>query len=264
VIPSATALAEIAVELATGAGQVIRDRRREAFTIDTKSTPTDVVTDVDRSTEAYILDRLASRRPHDAILGEEGGGHPGETGVRWLIDPIDGTVNFVLGLPQFAVSVAAEIDGQVVAACVHNPLSGEVFRATLGGGAFLGEQRLAGPRDVPLERAVVATGFAYDAGLRARQGAVVAQLLPRIADIRRLGSAALDLCATAAGTLDGYFEVGLNPWDWAAGALVAGEAGCLVSGLRGHGPSSAMTAAAGRRLAGDLFALLESLGADRV
>jgi myo-inositol-1(or 4)-monophosphatase len=263
-IPPAGALSDIAVEIATGTGKLIRTQRRERFTVDTKSTPTDMVTDVDRRAEAYILDQLSIRRPDDAVLGEEGGGHAGGSGVRWLVDPIDGTVNFVLDLPQYAVSIAAEVDGQVVAACVHNPVSGEVFRAALGSGAFVGDERLVGPRDVPLDRAVVGTGFAYDGALRARQGAVVAQLLPRIADIRRGGSAALDLCATAAGRLDAYFEVGLNPWDWSAGVLIAGEAGCAVSGLRGRAPTGTMTAVAGSRLAADFFALLEDLGADQV
>jgi myo-inositol-1(or 4)-monophosphatase len=263
-IPPAGALSDIAVEIATGTGKLIRTQRRERFTVDTKSTPTDMVTDVDRRAEAYILDQLSIRRPDDAVLGEEGGGHAGGSGVRWLVDPIDGTVNFVLDLPQYAVSIAAEVDGQVVAACVHSPVSGEVFRAALGSGAFVGDERLVGPRDVPLDRAVVGTGFAYDGALRARQGAVVAQLLPRIADIRRGGSAALDLCATAAGRLDAYFEVGLNPWDWSAGVLIAGEAGCAVSGLRGRAPTGTMTAVAGSRLAADFFALLEDLGADQV
>ena len=263
-IPPAGALSDIAVEIATGTGKLIRTQRRERFTVDTKSTPTDMVTDVDRRAEAYILDQLSIRRPDDAVLGEEGGGHAGGSGVRWLVDPIDGTVNFVLDLPQYAVSIAAEVDGQVVAACVHNPVSGEVFRAALGSGAFVGDERLVGPRDVPVDRAVVGTGFAYDGALRARQGAVVAQLLPRIADIRRGGSAALDLCATAAGRLDAYFEVGLNPWDWSAGVLIAGEAGCAVSGLRGRAPTGTMTAVAGSRLAADFFALLEDLGADQV
>ena len=263
-IPPAGALSDIAVEMATRTGKLIRTQRHKRFAVDTKSTPTDMVTDVDRRAEAYILEQLSTRRPDDAVLGEEGGGHAGGSGVRWLVDPIDGTVNFVLDLPQYAVSIAAEVDGQVLAACVHNPVSGEVFRAALGSGAFVGDERLAGPRDISLDRAVVGTGFAYDGGVRARQGAVVAQLLPRIADIRRAGSTALDLCATAAGRLDAYFEVGLNPWDWSAGVLIASEAGCAVTGLRGRAPTSRMTAVAGAHVATDFFSLLEELGADRV
>jgi myo-inositol-1(or 4)-monophosphatase len=262
--PPAGALSDMAVEIATGTGKLIRTQRHKRFAVDTKSTPTDMVTDVDRRAEAYILEQLSARRPDDAVLGEEGGGHAGGSGVRWLVDPIDGTVNFVLDLPQYAVSIAAEVDGQVIAACVHNPVSGEVFRAALGSGAFVGDERLTGPRDISLDRAVVGTGFAYAGEVRGRQGAVVAQLLPRIADIRRAGSAALDLCATAAGRLDAYFEVGLNPWDWSAGVLIASEAGCAVTGLRGRAPTSTMTAVAGAHVAADFFNLLEELGADRV
>lgn len=263
-IPSAHALAELAISLATSAGRLICAHRDERLTVDTKSTPTDVVTDIDRAAETHIRMELARYRPDDAVLGEEAGGRAGSSGVRWLVDPIDGTVNFVLGLPDYAVSVAAEVDGRIVAACVHNPVTGDLFHATLGGGAFAGEQRLSGPRDVPVERAVVGTGFGYEAALRGRQGAVVARLLPRIADIRRIGSAALDLCAVATGRLDAFYEVGLNPWDWSAGTLIAGEAGCVVSGLRGQEPSRAMIAVAGARIARDFFALLEELGADEV
>jgi myo-inositol-1(or 4)-monophosphatase len=151
-----------------------------------------------------------------------------------------------------------------VAGAVCNPLSGELFRATLGGGAWLGDQRLSGPRDVPLERAVVGTGFGYDRELRRRQAGVAAALLPRIADIRRIGSAAHDLCSVACGRLDAYFEVGLNPWDYGAGALIASEAGCVVSGLRGQPLTSRIAVAAGPGLAPALLALLEELGADRV
>lgn len=261
-IPPASDLTELATRLATGAGELIRAHRHDHLTVDTKSTPTDVVTEVDRAAEAYIRDELARRRPDDAVLGEEAGRRTGSSGVRWFVDPIDGTVNFVLGLPQYAVSIAAEVDGRIVAACVHNPVSRELFRATFGEGAFVGEQRLRGPRIVPVQRAVVGTGFGYDAAQRARQAAVVAALLPRIADVRRLGSAALDLCAVAAGRLDGYYEVGLNPWDWSAGVLIAREAGCVVSGLRGREPSAQMIAVTGPALAPQLFGLLEELGAD--
>ena len=263
-LPSPIELSELATQLALGGGELIRAHRQDHFAIDTKSTPTDVVTEVDHAVEAYIRGELAKRRPDDAVLGEEAGDSAGTTGVRWFVDPIDGTVNFVLGLPQYAVSIAAELDGHIVAGCVHNPISGDLFHATLGGGAFNGDQRLPGPREVPLARAVVGTGFGYDAARRARQAAIVAALLPRIADIRRIGSAALDLCTVAAGQLDAYYEVGLNPWDWSAGVLIASEAGCTVSGLRGRPPSGTMTAVAGPSVAPDLFALLEDLNADNV
>jgi myo-inositol-1(or 4)-monophosphatase len=260
-------LEDIAVLLARGAAEVVRDARRGRLSVSAKSTVTDLVTAADREVERWLVARLAALRPGDAVLGEEGGAHAGTAAggrVRWLLDPIDGTVNFVLGVPQYAVSVAAELDGTVVAGAVCNPANGELYRARQGAGAYLGGERLTGPRDVPLERAVIGTGFGYDARQRTRQVAVVAQLLPRIADIRRIGSASLDLCAVAAGRLDGYFEAGLNVWDYAAGALIAAEAGALVSGLRGRAPSGLLTAAAGPYLAPALFAVLEELGADAV
>ena len=235
---------------------------RGAVEVAAKSTATDLVTEVDRATERWLVERIRSVRPGDAIVGEEGGDRAGSTGVRWVLDPIDGTVNFVLGLPQYAVSVAAEVNGRVVAGAVCNPATGETFRATLGGGAHLGRVRLTGPRQVPLGNAVVGTGFGYDAAVRARQAAVLVALLPTVADVRRLGAASLDLCFLAAGRLDAYFEVGLNVWDYAAGGLVATEAGCVVSGLRGRPPSAGCYAAAGPDLAPEFFARLEFLDAD--
>jgi len=262
--PSSAELEQLAVELATGAADVVRAGRAGALEVSAKSTATDLVTAADRATEQWLRDELARRRPDDAVLGEESGAGTGSSAVRWVIDPIDGTVNFVLGLPQYAVSVAAEVDGRTVAGAVLNPASGELFHARLGGGAHLGDTRLEGPRDIELSRAVVGTGFGYAAQLRARQAAVVARLLPAVADIRRLGSASLDLCAVAAGRLDAYFESGLNAWDYAAGLLIATEAGCAASGLRGREPGTTMTAVARPELLGDFTALLEDLEADRV
>ncbi len=255
-------LAGLCVELATGAADLVR--HTVAGRIDAKSTNTDLVTAADRASESWLVQRIRAARPDDAVLGEESGERDGTSGVRWLLDPIDGTVNFVLGLPQYAVSVAAEVRGRTVAGAVCNPATGELFTAARGSGAFLDGTRLDGPRDVPLERAVVATGFAYVAAVRARQAAVVAALLPRVADIRRLGSASLDLCAVACGRVDGYFEAGLNPWDWAAGALIAEEAGCVVAGPPGREPSAPLTVAAGRNLAAPLQNLLGELGAGDV
>jgi myo-inositol-1(or 4)-monophosphatase len=270
VTTSARELQDYAVHLAAGAAEVVRraDRRADGSRVDlgveVKSTATDLVTVVDRMSERWLIEEIARDRPGDALLGEEGGPREGTTGVRWLLDPIDGTVNFVLGLPLYAISVAAQLDGRVVAGAVCNPVSGEMFQARQGGGAWLGEHALTGPRDVELSRAVIGTGFGYDREVRRRQAAVAAGVLPRVADIRRLGSAALDLCALAAGRLDGYFEAGLNPWDYGAGALIATEAGCVVSGLRGEQVSARIAVAAGAALAPDLVALLEELGADQV
>jgi myo-inositol-1(or 4)-monophosphatase len=204
---------------------------------------------------------LAAQRPADAVLGEEGGpAGRDDARVRWLIDPIDGTVNFLLGLPQFAVSIAAQLDGRTVAGCVLNPASGELFRATRGGGAYLGERRLAGPRAIPLAEAVLATGFGYDSALRGRQAQLLARLLPRVGNLRRLGSAALDLCFLAAGRLDLYYEGPLGEWDYAAGLLIAEEAGAATSGLAGRPAGSRLVAAAHPAVAAEFFGLLEELG----
>ena len=261
-VPDPVELENLAVHLAAGAARIINERRPGELEITAKSTSTDLVTEADHATERWLLTELSQLRPADSILGEETGGRVGVTGVRWVLDPIDGTVNFVLGLPQYAVSVAAEVDGVIVAGAVCHPISGETFHARRGGGAYVGHERLQGPRDVPLARAVVGTGFSYDAQRRAQQIAVLTKLLPRIADVRRLGAASLDLCFVAAGRLDAYFEVGLNLWDYAAGGLIATEAGCVVTGLRGRDASPDFVAVAGASLAADFVGILEELGAD--
>ncbi|WP_375490913.1 inositol monophosphatase family protein [uncultured Jatrophihabitans sp.] len=265
-IPSDAELEAMCVELATGAARLVADARagQDGITVDSKSTATDLVTDVDRRSEAWLLEQLTRLRPADAVLAEEGASHDGTSGVRWVLDPIDGTVNFVLGLPLYAVSVAVEVDGDVAAGAVCNPASGELFQASRSGPARLDGAQLGARRSVPLARAVIGTGFAYDPAMRERQMRVAAPLLPRVGDLRRLGSAALDLCFVAAGRLDGYFEVGLNPWDYAAGGLIARRAGCVTSGLRGAAPGSRMYAAAPADLAPELFGVLEALAADRV
>ena len=253
-------LASVAEELARGAGELVA-RARGTGAVAAKSTPTDLVTEVDREAERWLVDRLGALRPDDGLLGEEGAERAGGTGVRWLLDPIDGTVNFAYGLRPYAVSVAAEQGGRVVAGCVHDPTSGETFSAALGGGARLAGGPLGGHWPAArLATAVVATGFGYDAGLRGAQGRVLAGVLPRVGNVRRLGSAALDLCYVAAGRLDAYYEHGLKPWDRAAGALVAAEAGARVTGLRGR-PPGAVTVAASPAVADELCTLLEELGA---
>ncbi|MBV9592901.1 MAG: inositol monophosphatase [Actinobacteria bacterium] len=275
-------LAALSVELAEAAGRLAYDGRRRDFEIATKSTSTDLVTEIDTAVERWIIEQLTRRRPGDGVLAEEGDNLSTRTGVRWIVDPIDGTVNFALGLPHYAVSVAAELDGDVVAGCVHNPETGETYRAVRGAGAhvdhwvrgesnqsseaprFRRTERLGARRLVPLDRAVVATGFGYDSAVRARQVAVVARILPHIGDIRRAGAASLDLCAVAAGRVDGYFEAGLHPWDLAAGLLIAQEAGCVSSGLRGRPADGALVAVSGASLAGALTRLLETVGADQV
>lgn len=253
-------LLALAVGLARDAGRLVREGRASALAgIGSKSTPTDLVTTMDRASEELIVAGLRAARPDDAVLGEEGGMHRGASGVRWLLDPIDGTVNYVYGLPQYAVSIAAEVDGTVVAGVVHNPASGEEWTAVRGGGAWRDGTRLTGPRASSLDEALLGTGFGYDARQRAEQATVVAALLPEVRDIRRFGSAALDLCFVAEGRLDVYYESGLNPWDRAAGELIATEAGLLVTGLHGEPPGRDMTIAASPALHGPLHDRLATL-----
>ncbi len=262
-------LADLAVELAGQAGALMLRHRAGGLSIGTKSSATDVVTDADHAVEEFLRAELARLRPGDSILGEEGGeegsegdgsGEPSAAPVRWVLDPIDGTVNYMLGLPQFAVSIAAQAQGRTVAGCVLNPSSGDVFRAAAGHGAFLGDRRLTGPRSVPLEQAVVATGFSYDPDRRARQGKAVGELLGRVGNLRRLGSAALDLCALAAGWVDLYYEGPLGEWDFAAGLLIATEAGVATSGLRGRPAGVQLVAGAHPERAEEFFDLLTAIG----
>jgi myo-inositol-1(or 4)-monophosphatase len=220
-------LLAIARHAAVSAGELLSERPARLAT-ETKSSPTDIVTQMDLAAESLIADIIRSARPDDGILGEEGADRVGSSGVRWVVDPLDGTVNYLYGLPGWAVSVAAEVAGAVVAAAVSVPTWGETFTATAGGGAWSDGRRLRVSAVGELETALVATGFGYDAAERAAQAAAVARLLPRVRDIRRYGAAAADLCLLAAGRVDAYFERGLQPWDHAAGALIAAEAGAVV------------------------------------
>ncbi|HEY8453540.1 MAG: inositol monophosphatase family protein [Micromonosporaceae bacterium] len=255
-----------AVEVVRVAADQARRMRDEALgDVSTKSTDTDVVTAADREVERLAVARLRAARPHDAVLGEEfGGAPPGTARVRWLLDPIDGTVNYLYGLPWYAVSLAAEVDGKVVAGVVRNIVTGQEWTAVAGGGAWRDGVRLHGSTRTRLSQALVATGFAYDPARRARQAAVVAGLLDQVRDIRRFGAAALDLCLAADGSVDAYFESGLNPWDYAAGALIATEAGLVVAGLDGAPPGSDLLVAAPPALFGPLHdRLVELHAADR-
>jgi myo-inositol-1(or 4)-monophosphatase len=234
---------------------------------DTKSSPTDVVTEMDRAAEALIARRLLAERPGDAILGEEGG-ESGHGRVRWIVDPLDGTVNYLYGLPDWAVSIAAEVDGTVVAGVVAVPARGELFTAVRGQGAWLrsATQPPVAARcnvPVPLHQALVGTGFGYAAARRVVQGEVVAAVLPRVRDIRRGGSCAVDLCSVAMGRLDAFYERGVNYWDFAAGGLVATEAGARLGGLSGQAASPEMTIAAEPGLFSALEELLASLDPER-
>ena len=259
-------LLAIAVPIAREAAATARRMRAEAITdVQTKSTDTDVVTAADKAVERQVIAALRAGRPGEGVLGEEyGDSHDpsgGRGAVRWILDPIDGTVNYLYGLPQYAVSLAAEVDGVVVAGVVCNAATGEEWTATLGGGAWRDGRRLTGSVRTELDQALVGTGFGYDAARRAHQGAVVAGLITRVRDIRRFGAAALDLCLAAEGALDAYFEKGLNPWDHAAGGLVATEAGLRVSGLDGAPAGPRMVVAAPPALFGPLHDALVELDA---
>ncbi len=229
--------------------------------ISTKSTPTDLVTELDTWAEHHITGAILAARPQDSVRGEEGADVVGSSEVTWSIDPIDGTVNFVHGLPGFCVSIAALVGDVTVAGVVASPLHRDVFTATIGAGAHRNDRPIHVAAPVPPARSVLGTGFGYDPDRRRAQAEVVARVLPRIADIRRGGAAAIDLCWVAAGRLDGYWEVGLNHWDHAAGALIAAEAGARVAGLDGSAPSERFVLAAPAATWDGLAALLAEAGA---
>ncbi len=256
------ALLALAERAAREAGQLLVGQRPDVLATSTKSTPTDVVTEMDTAAERLITATLLAERPGDGILGEEGAGRAGSSGVRWVVDPIDGTVNYLYAIPQWAVSIAAEVDGEVVAAAVLDPVKGEMFTARRGAGAYLGGVPIAVGGCTELAQALVGTGFGYAASRRTSQANVLREVLPRVRDIRRQGAASLDLCALACGRLDGYYERGLAPWDHAAAGLVAREAGARVEGLHGRPADDQLVVAAGPLLFAALHDLLAGLRAD--
>jgi myo-inositol-1(or 4)-monophosphatase len=236
----AAELLDLAVRLAREAGDAALDgRRSNAVSAGTKSTATDLVTAFDKAAERTIVEGLAAARPDDAIVGEEGTDRPGTSGIEWFVDPIDGTTNFVYDLPTWTTSIAAaDADGMLVGV-VYAPALDELFAATRGGGATLNDRPIHASACTDLALALVGTGFAYAAARRRVQGAIVAELIGDVRDIRRLGSAALDLCCVAAGRYDAYFETGLGSWDAAAGELIAREAGCRSGDHHGGPPRPA-------------------------
>jgi myo-inositol-1(or 4)-monophosphatase len=255
-------LLALATDLAADAAALLIDGlTRHRVEVSTKSSPTDMVTEMDRASEALIVTGIRSARPDDGIVGEEGANHEGTSGVRWLIDPIDGTTNYLYGFPGFAVSIGAELHGDVIAGVVHDPLHHDVFRAARGRGATRNGEPIRASVNDDLMTALVGTGFSYERERRVRQAAVLAQVLPRVRDIRRTGAAAVDLCSVACGRLDAFYERGLGPWDLAAGALIAREAGATVGDLAGGPPSGEFVLAASSGLFKPLRALLDTAGA---
>jgi len=284
-------LLALAIAVACEAGEMLADRHGRPAVVGTKSSPTDVVTEMDQAAERLIRRRILAARPGDAILGEEGGQTGGEGPVRWIVDPIDGTVNYLYGLPDWAVSIAAEAGGRVVAGVVCVPPRDALFLAAAGVGAWRssladfsrrasvaccwpdpdesgqaippGSQPLSCTADVPLSRALIATGFGYESARRLVQGQVLSAVLPRVRDIRRNGACSVDLCSVAAGNVDGYYERGVQYWDVAAGTLIAREAGAVVGGLAGRPAGPSMTISAGPALFTELHDLLLDLDAER-
>jgi myo-inositol-1(or 4)-monophosphatase len=229
-------LLELAVRTARDAARLVQSGAARGVTVAaTKSSAVDIVTESDRSAERLIRSSLLGARPDDAVVGEEGDDEAGTSGVRWIVDPIDGTVNFLYGIPAYAVSIAAELDGEVVAGVVLNVATGQEYTATLGGPAQRDGAPILVRPVVPLGERLIGTGFSYEARQREIQAAALLHLLPRIRDIRRFGSCALDLCGVAQGSLDGYMEEGVNLWDHAAGGLIAKAAGARVETDRGVG-----------------------------
>jgi myo-inositol-1(or 4)-monophosphatase len=236
-------LVEIARSVATEAAEFIRTKRLDTDIVaETKSSSTDPVTEVDKASERLIFGRLQTLRPQDGFLGEEGGSDDSQSGITWVVDPIDGTTNFLYNIPHYAVSIAA-VEGPpspdqwtLLAGCVVNPSTGDVFTAGTGLGAFRGTTPLQVRQPVDIQQALVLTGFAYGAHFRKHQAKLFEDVLPRIRDIRRMGTASLDLAMIAQGMADVYFERTISPWDFAGGAVVVQEAGGIVTGLHGAAP----------------------------
>lgn len=271
------ALEVLAVDAAQAAARLVIDERpSRVAAATTKSSPTDVVTVMDQRSEELLRSLLLSARPDDAILGEEGADHPGTSGVTWVLDPIDGTVNYLYDVPAYAVSVAAVVGDprvpgawSVVAAAVAHPSAGAVFHARVGGGAWRrghdgSETRLGVGSATALDAALVGTGFAYTAERRRVQAQLLVDVLPQVRDIRRIGSAALDLCLVAAGQLDGYYELGLNAWDFAGGWLVLTEAGGVFTGPGGGAPSGRLSVAGNADVQRQLLQLVDRADLDWV
>ena len=260
-------LLEPAWVAAQRAGAFLRDERPDDLVIDTKSTPTDVVSAMDRDAEAMIIGDLLGARPDDGLLGEEGGERLGTSGVRWVVDPLDGTVNYLHRLPMWGVSIGAEVNGIGEVGVVVLPEYAEAYIGVRGAGSWLVRdgvgERLHGSPCSSLSEAIVNTGFGYSAARRRRQAEVVTGLIVQVADIRRIGAAVVDFCWLARGRMDAYYEYGLNPWDSAAGSVIVSEAGIVYTGLRDDDPSGFFVAAA-PGIVDDFRQALIALDADNV
>jgi myo-inositol-1(or 4)-monophosphatase len=251
-------LLAVAEEAAVAAGELLRERFEAGVerALRTKSTPTDLVSEADFAAEAAIREVLTARRPDDAVLGEEGGRQGADDALLWVVDPLDGTLNFLHGLPAWCVSVAVRDADGPVAGVILDPLRGELFAASRDGEARLGEAVLGGSACTELAQAIVGTGFAYEAQVRAGQGEVVARLLPRIANLRRTGACALDLAWTAAGRLDAFYERAVQEWDVAAGELICARAGLAIERMPAADGMPAGILAAPAAFADDLRAVI--------
>lgn len=257
--PNPLELLTLAERLASEAAALVVDGlTRARSSVTTKSSATDMVTEMDRAAERVIVAGIRQERPADGIVGEEGTHNEGTSGVTWFVDPIDGTTNYVYGLPGFGVSIAARSGEQTVTAVVADPLHRDMYTAVLGRGAFRNGTEIACSRVERLGTALIGTGFSYDAHRRREQGSVLVQVLPLVRDIRRLGAAAVDLCLVASGRLDGFYERGLSPWDKAAGLLIATEAGARIDDR-----ASGLTVVAAPGIFEALRDLLATAGADQ-
>ena len=246
-------LVSLAEEVARAAGALLM-QRPDSFTFTEKSSAVDFATQMDQQAESLIVKSLLAARPDDGIIAEEGAAQPSKSGITWVIDPLDGTVNYLYGLPGWNISIAAKNQEGVIAGVVFAPTINSLWKATKGGGAYLNNKAIKCNDPVNLNLALIATGFSYDLELRKDQGARIQKLIPQIRDLRRNGAAAVDLCYVAMGAVDAYFESSLKEWDFAAGGLIATEAGALISGRTGGAPDGDMVVCAGPSLHAQLIA----------
>ena len=246
-------LASLAEEVARSAGALLM-QRPDSFTFTEKSSAVDFATQMDQQAESLIVKSLLAARPDDGIIAEEGAAQSSKSGITWVIDPLDGTVNYLYGLPGWNISIAAKNQEGVIAGVVFAPTINSLWKATKGGGAYLNNKAIKCNDPVNLNLALIATGFSYDLELRKEQGARMQRLIPQIRDLRRNGAAAVDLCYVAMGAVDAYFESSLKEWDFAAGGLIATEAGALISGRTGGAPDGDMVVCAGPSLHAQLLA----------